>query len=155
MIKAFNMETIFDHQWQWILDDPPIEAEPEAREEGREDEEAADLQEPVDDLLDSDEEDDSDEEVQGRPKFLACLAHTLQLVVNDAIKADKTSQDVSKYVDKLVEFFRRRGHWRTELKKLAKKELMKPIKTCWNSLLFAAERLAEVILGSIERANWS
>jgi len=158
MVKAFNMETVFDQQWEWFLqseflasaDIGESEADDSSEDTGEQPcsnaEDTSDGDEYPDLVCDEEEEEEEYIEVvpDTRPKFLPCLAHTLQLVINEAVKDDPNAKTATVYLDNLVEFFRRRSRWRQELSTLARKELIKPVKTRWNSMLLALERLADV-----------
>jgi hypothetical protein len=144
MLKAFNMDDLFQTEWQGFQEF--------LAEETQEDND--ETPDPATDVLDLEAADDeSSPEYEDddlpfyRPKHLSCVAHTLQLVVNDGLKSDIAALEVSRYLDKLTAFFSRRTHWRAEFKKVAEKDLVKPVKTRWNSLFFGLKRLCEVIVG--------
>lgn len=141
MLKAFNMDDLFDEEWKGFL--AFADAETDHGNPEQEQGDSLDLDPLDEESLDNFEEDDVPVR---RPKHLSCVAHTLQLVVNDGIKCDNNALNVSRYLEKLTEFFNRRGHWRSELKKIADKDLVKPVKTRWNSLFFGLQRLCEVLL---------
>jgi hypothetical protein len=95
MLKAFNMDDLFEEECKGFL----AFAETEMEHENAEEEKGSSL-----DLDSCDEEsidDFEDDDVPiHRPKHLSCIAHTLQLVVNDGIKNDSNALTVSQYLEK-------------------------------------------------------
>lgn len=74
-----------------------------------------------------------------------CIAHTLQLVVNDSIRDNETAKPLLENLQKWINFFRKSPKWTEELK--AKTDgrdikLMGGIR--WNALFYGLERFAEV-----------
>lgn len=73
-----------------------------------------------------------------------CVAHTLQLVVNDGLKHDKEAIAIVEYCNSIIQFFRKSNHYSTMLKKATGKILLTKCLTRWNSIFLALERLYEV-----------
>lgn len=158
--KAFNMEDIVMDEWTVNarlfpdlgvrLSDPDEAATSAA---GTEEETSE-----VDSDLETDNEDSSDEDISLSPEEddlagaflddiirLRCLAHTLQLAINDAIKDDEEVSAIVKYLNSIIQTFRKSPLRSDHLMKFISKQLIPIGKTRWNSILFAAERLLEVI----------
>lgn len=77
-------------------------------------------------------------------KRIRCLAHTLQLAINDSVKQIQAIKDMVKYLNSIITVFRKSAIRSQDLKRRIKRSLIPIGKTRWNSILFAAERLTEV-----------
>lgn len=92
------------------------------------------------------------ENIYGSPRHLPCIAHTMNLCVNDAIN-DKQCESLKELISRckgIVTFFRRSPSAMDKLKKVLKERREKPLKliqdvpTRWNSELFMIERLLKI-----------
>jgi len=99
-----------------------------------------------------DEEEDNDstvpinfEEEYANWNRLGCIAHTLQLAINDAIKKDFNASETKNYINAIMVFFHRHIKCMNDLKKEAGVGLPSVSKTRWNSLLFAVERMVNKV----------
>jgi hypothetical protein len=85
--------------------------------------------------------DDVDEPVASR---LPCCAHTLQLVIHDALHQVPAVEKIIKDSSAVVGFFHRSLHWGCELKKQAEGVgLLAAVPTRWNSALIMLRRLVQ------------
>lgn len=73
-----------------------------------------------------------------------CAAHTLQLAVNAAIKADSDVSELLRTVSKVVNIFRRSPTMTSSLKENCGKDLVPIGGTRWNSIVAALQRLSQV-----------
>jgi len=71
---------------------------------------------------------------------LGCIAHTLQLAINEALKLDATAKEVSQYLNGIMVFFHRHPQCMATLKDETGYGLPNISKTRWNSILRALER---------------
>lgn len=162
MLKAFNMHDLFEDSWNinqtedgLPIDDDMMILQEDTEEisfnviEDHENWETISISSESDEdviLFDaaSENDDSAGEPFQCR-KQLSCLAHSLQLVINKALKDDTEAMQFVAYVEKLVTFFRKRVYWQGELLKACDNQsLIKPVHTRWNSFFYALERLAKV-----------
>jgi len=77
-------------------------------------------------------------------KRLRCLAHTIQLAINDSLKSDETVSDLVQYLNTIIKVFRKSPLRSDDLSNKIKRQLIPIGQTRWNSILFAAERMIEV-----------
>lgn len=90
---------------------------------------------------------DSSDSTHAQPEDvirLRCLAHTLQLAINDSIKKDTEASAIVKYLNSVIQIFRKSPLRSDHLFKKLPRRLIPIGKTRWNSILFAGERLLEV-----------
>ena len=77
-------------------------------------------------------------------RHLPCCAHTLQLVVKDALKSDEVARNIIQEANSVVTFFRRSLFWNEELKKSSGGlTLLAAVPTRWNSSYTMLKRLAQ------------
>lgn len=157
MKKAFNMIGIVDKLQDTYEDIEEFNLESISNES-----------EVLDSFVDT-ESDLSDDEDAGNPEtpetmspqnfsvglgWSSCLAHTVQLAINDGIKNQEEVVALIKEVNKIINFFRRSPKWMAVYRekvtdactcqKKTTHELLQPNITRWNSTFSAIERLAHV-----------
>lgn len=76
----------------------------------------------------------------GKKKHLPCFAHTLNLVVQNALDDTKDVALVIDKVKKLVTFFKQSVSASDELRKISNFKLKQSVPTRWNSVYFMLER---------------
>jgi len=79
-----------------------------------------------------------------------CVSHTMQLVINTAIKNDEDSLDFLKYVQSVMVFLKRSTLWTTELRKHTHLDMVMTSKTRWNGFLDMLNRFDEVKISLIK-----
>jgi hypothetical protein len=103
---------------------------------------SASLTEATSSSIASDTDDNSDNGLNVGTR-LPCVAHSLQLVLKDAIKTVPLAEKVLKECNAVVVFFHRSLYWGSELKKLTGgKTLLAAVVTRWNSNLIMLHRLS-------------
>lgn len=71
-----------------------------------------------------------------------CLAHLLQLGINDAMKECHDLLKIVKKIGEIVNFFHKSNKYYTQLKHITNGQgLLKPVCTRWNSLYYCLERI--------------
>jgi len=151
--KAFNIEDmILD---DWIINPPEDEvqgvrpSDPTTTDEEDEESDSSEdevIEEPEDIIMARDFfPNDFEIEAVGI-KRLRCLAHTIQLAINDALKTDAKVSDLILYLNDIIKTFRKSPLRSDDLSNRINRQLIPIGQTRWNSILFAAERLIEVIL---------
>lgn len=71
-----------------------------------------------------------------------CLAHLLQLAINDALNGNRAITHCTKKIGSIVNFFHKSNKYYCEFKDFVKgRSLLKPVCTRWNSLYFCLERI--------------
>lgn len=74
----------------------------------------------------------------------SCLAHLLQLGINDALKYPQIAAFIKK-VNTIVKWFHKSNKFHTELKELSGLGLIKPCDTRWNSLYHCLKRFSREV----------
>lgn len=102
-----------------------------------------------DEIWDTENADDNDDDY-GTPDSLeftehfGCIAHTIQLAINDALKRDQESKTFIAYIQNIMVFFKKSVRWSDELRKVTKYDVLLMGVTRWNSTLDLIGRLTEV-----------
>lgn len=86
-------------------------------------------------------------------KRVSCYVHALQLVINDAVKADSTARDTINRIKRITQFFNKAIFWKNKLRKKIGKQLHQPAPTRWSSYYQTVERLSEVSEGQLALTN--
>ena len=82
-------------------------------------------------------------------QHVACFAHTLNLVVSAAIKADRSVHDLQKKCKQIVSFFHHSAKSSEKLKEIQgqlgipQHKLIQEVETRWNSTYYMYERITE------------
>jgi len=137
MVLAYDMITVI----------PPDDEfdEDEIMEENEDDiDVVCESSEDEDDLSDADVDSVTELMSAGIFGHHGCVAHTMQLVINTAIKSDEESLEFLKYVQSLMVFIKRSTLWTTELRKHTKLDMGQPARTRWNGFLDMLQRFDEV-----------
>ena len=94
------------------------------------------------------EEELDDDDDEPSPKdftsHIGCASHTLQLVVNGALKADGKAKSFIAYINSVMVFFKKSTKWSDELRKETKVDVILPAKTRWNAILDMLGRFQKV-----------
>ncbi|XP_026825051.1 zinc finger BED domain-containing protein 4-like [Ooceraea biroi] len=101
--------------------------------------------------------------IRGKYESLGCVAHTLQLVINDALFTEQRIEEVIKNCRKIVGHFRHSEQVSRKLKNCQKQcglpthSLLQDIEVRWNSTYLMLQRLSEqkraVNLYSVEQGG--
>lgn len=81
---------------------------------------------------------------KGEEKRISCFVHSLQLVINDALKMDSAVRMVMADVKKIVKFFNKATYWKNKLREKVTKDLIQPAPTRWSSYYDTLSRITEV-----------
>lgn len=76
----------------------------------------------------------------GKEKHLPCFAHTLNLVVQNALDSTQNIANIITMVKNLVTFFKQSVSASDELHKICKLKLKQSVPTRWNSIYYMLER---------------
>lgn len=160
-IKAFNLDEFKEDEIEYYDDEwEDIELEDEGQKGNQLDEEDVlnEVGQDEGDALEGvDFEDVEDDDTKLLDEFidnditqhwkdasfdrLGCIAHALQLVVKDVLTSSKTSQEIIKILNALVNFFHKSNTWSELLVKKTKLQVVTVGKTRWNTVSIAMERL--------------
>jgi len=155
--KAFNIEEIILDDWTFNPDESEAQGVGQSDPMTEDNEEESGLTAVEEVAEGHDEVEEPDDVIMARDfyptnleqasigvKRLRCLAHTIQLAINDAIKTDEKVKDVVHYLNQVIKTFRKSPLKSDTLSAKIKRQLIPIGTTRWNSILFAAERMTEV-----------
>ena len=146
MVNAFNMnflEEDLDENVHIIEDEDDLEAKNTDDETLLSDVE--DIDEELDDWVPDEEGYDDQLDYEGRRlAHNGCVAHSLQLVINDSLK-ESSASDFLKYIRSCMVFFKKSTKWSDKLKELTTLDVVVSAQTRWNGMLIMLDRFTQVI----------
>jgi len=151
MKKAFNLEGILKRLRE-LPDLDDTVSTPSDNEDSTQDD--SDIDSDMSDFEDEESLADSTADFMTGLGWSPCLSHTVQLVINVAIKSEESVVQLISEVNHIITFFRRSPKWLAVYRKEVKEncacnnnsahELIQPNTTRWNSTFSALERISKV-----------